>query len=335
MIRNKLFEYENCVIACLGDPHLGKKFKTGVPSNRAGERESLVLKDFRESLLDAREIDYHVCMGDLFDKSMVDYQTIFAAYHAYAEAADKFSRRTYFIIMGNHDMSRNVDKFSSFQMFAEMIRPFKNVIVVMKPIYSNGLGFIPYHPFKSSDEMIEDYKIEANNLPTLALFGHWDLDSFSSEMPHNILPIAKIAELGTGIDVYTGHIHNAEERDYPTDIHLEVVGSMQPYSHAEDPTSEFYVTLTMEQLYKVDPRTLKNMCIRVILKDGESLPDIDCLQLTGKREGDPEEDEEIDVEMVAFDMQSLMRDELQLAGVTDQKTLGYVFSEYDRLRAEE
>lgn len=335
MNRNQKFEYAECTIACLGDPHLGKKFKTGVPVNRLGEREQMVLQDFRDSLMDPDpELTIHVCMGDLFDKAIVDYQTIFAAYFAYIQAAAQFPDRKYFIIMGNHDMSRNSDRYSSFQVFAQMLDSVDNIKLIIEPDHYEGFGFIPYHPFKTSVEMLFDYRTKFGTLDTYAVFGHWDVDTFNSEMPHNIFPVDDIKTLPQCREAYTGHIHQSGLRDY-NGLELTITGSMQPYSFAEDSTGEFYVTLSLAELYKTDPRTLQKKCVRVLLNEGEVLPELDCLQLIGKRFGEAEFDEDIDVEMAAFDMQALMLEELQKAGVKDQKTIGFVISEFDRFKAEE
>lgn len=334
MIRNQIYEYDNTVLACLGDPHLGKKFKSGVPLHRVGEREEMVKTDFRDSLLDRKHIDVHVCLGDLFDKSMVDYQTIFFAVRTYQEAAQKFPERKYFIIMGNHDMSRNAERFSSFDLFQEMVKNYPNIVVVTKPLVFERFGFIPYHPFKTSVEMFEDFEKETSAETVQAVFGHWDIDSFNSEMPHNIVPIQQIQTLPECLDIFTGHIHTPEDRDIGFNVQVHVIGSMQPYSFAEDPKAEFYKTVSLEELKTVDLRLFKDKCVRVLLLDGETLPEIDCLQLIGKKVGSESEDD-IDVEMAAFDMNQLMQDELTKAGVVRQSTLDFINAEYDRLKSEE
>jgi hypothetical protein len=61
-------------------------------------------------------------------------------------------------------------------------------------------------------------------------------------------------------------------------IRLVCTGSMLPYAHGEGDT---YVTKWLEEIG--DPAQYKDKCLRVLLRPGEELPEIDCLQLTAKR----------------------------------------------------
>ena len=71
-------------VQTLGDPHLARKFNTGVPTHRKGEREEMV-KDTFAGIVNAPGYKLHVCMGDLFDKFRVPEEDIlFAVREAYA-----------------------------------------------------------------------------------------------------------------------------------------------------------------------------------------------------------------------------------------------------------
>jgi hypothetical protein len=110
---------------------------------------------------------------------------------------------------------------------------------------------------------------------------------------------------------------------------------MQPYAFGEEAEEDMYRTVTLEQLNtwlatpeseRDDPRL---RCIRVVLKAGEVLPeDVDCLQLTTKREG--QEDEELDVSFAEFSMEKLFGEAFTEEGV-DAGVAGEVLAKYREL----
>src|SRR3546814_19137811 len=66
----------------------------------------------------------------------------------------------------------------------------------------------------------------------------------------------------SGLTIYSGHYHLPGE--YEVDGHTVVcTGSMEPYSHAEDPSGDLYVTLTLAELEARDD--LHDKCVRVLL----------------------------------------------------------------------
>ena len=91
------------MLTLLGDPHLGKRFVTGVPLHRVGDRERMVWEDFHHSIAACRT-PMHVCMGDLFDKFIVAPEVLMGAFQAYLQAPSSVD---YIILRGNHDVSRD------------------------------------------------------------------------------------------------------------------------------------------------------------------------------------------------------------------------------------
>src|SRR3546814_20896947 len=86
--------------------------------------------------------------------------------------------------------------------------------------------------------------------------------SFGGDDSH-ICPTAALkAKFGDGLTIYSGHYHLPGE--YEVDGHTVVcTGSMEPYSHAEDPSGDLYVTLTLAELEARDD--LHDKCVRVLL----------------------------------------------------------------------
>jgi DNA repair exonuclease SbcCD nuclease subunit len=308
----------------IGDPHLGRKFVTGVPLSRRGEREAMVWKQFTE-LCGTPNVT-KVIMGDLFDTSRVPEEVMIRAYAMLREHATP--AHPIFVLMGNHDMSRDTEKASSFELLKAFHQPDEALYFITEPEVYNGIAFLPYHPFRRSEEQLD--LIEADQ--PLAAIGHWDLDSFG-EMPHNIFPAQALLARGVR-RAYTGHIHTPEVRTYEGVMHLVVTGSMQPYSFAEDPEGKLYVTLTLDELAGTDPSALETKCVRVILQEGDALPAIDCLQLVGKRSQTDDVEDSIEVSLESFDMQQIIHSSLSKA-VSDQTILQEVLGFYQNHREAE
>lgn len=255
----------------LGDPHMGRKFKTGVPLHRLGDREEMQWKQLEDELL-ATEADVHVCMGDIFDKFIVSPETVLRVAGLYHTACEGKPNTQFILIKGNHDVSRNAEKASSFDLLLRIVQKYGNMWVVdQEPVVWENLGFVPYDPFHPTTELLAELPDDLD-----AVFGHWDVVDFGGE---NVLPAAEIAAKGIKLAI-TGHDHTARE-EIRNGVRIIVTGSMQPYTHGEDPEQKMYITLPVAELYKHD---LTNMNVRVLLEEGETLPtDLNCLSLTGKR----------------------------------------------------
>lgn len=276
-------------VTVLGDPHLGRKFKTGVPLHRVGEREEMVWADFEKSLMSVKT-KLHVNMGDLFDKFIVAPEIVIRAVELYKRAAAHNQGTHYVILEGNHDCSKDSAKMSSFDLFSLLVEHQVGdlgVITVVRgtPTVIGDYGFVPHHPFRPTADLVAELP---DNLK--AVFGHWDIVDYGGD---NVIPTKLMAEKGIKLAV-SGHDHLARtEKRHGVDV--IVTGSMQPYTHAEDNTGEWYLTTELPITGDV---SMKN--VRVLLKEGETLPDdLDCLSLVAKRI--EAEGEEIEVDTSDFD----------------------------------
>ena len=272
-------------VVLLGDVHLGKRFQHGVPLHRRGDRERMQWADFETSL--NQECDLHIQVGDLFDSFYVPFSVIFRAAMLYREAA---KTKTCVLIRGNHDASRDADKVSAFQIFTELVRPHGVLVADEHPIGIGDYCFIPWHPFKNAIEMLPD------DLTGKIAVGHWDVVMGDT----NQIPAAELKARGA-VSAITGHDHNARELEIDG-LLITVTGSMQPYSHSEDPNELIYVTRTFADLGDV-----KDKAVRLVLADGEELREpIDCLQLQIVRQREELELEEVEFE--AFDFRELFEE---------------------------
>lgn len=294
-------------VGILGDPHLGRAFVRGVSLEKRGLRERMVMDDFRQRLAGSGQYDAFICVGDLFDKWAVPYSVVFQAAWTFFKTASDNPSTDYFVIAGNHDISRDLEKKGALDLFELVVGRLSNVQVIR---HTNGaffckiggdrVGFFPFHPTTPASELVTK--------PVDVAFGHWD--TLFGE--NNMIPTKRLAEVGCKV-AYTGHIHLPDqfERD---GVEVIQVGSMQPYAHGED-TGAMYVTLGLDEL---EGKDLSNKCVRVQLAAGEHLTDeLDCLQLTVQRVGANDEETE-EVSMGDFNLMALFGQAFEEAGVPDE-----------------
>lgn len=282
-------------IKLLGDPHIGRKFIYGVPLARMGERELAVNAQFAAHFADL-DCNLHINMGDLFDKSVVSYDLILFAAKVYQAATKKYPLTTFVVLKGNHDLMRDLERKSAFDMFAELVVGYRNIHIISKPTRIGDYGFFAYDALTTAaDLMTEEFR------DCTAVYGHWDDQGFGSD--HNVIPTKIMFALGI-TTAYTGHVHKPTtfKRD---GVDVTLVGSMQPYAFGEQLDDTIYVEHTLESLKVAGDVSQK--VVRITLLEGESIDEeIDCLQLVTKRVGDPDQDAPV-IEMGDFDMEKLFR----------------------------
>lgn len=307
-------------VTILGDVHLGRRFTTGVPIHRLGEREEMVWKQFEDSVLNCKTA-LHVQVGDIFDAFTVDPTTVLRVAETYLKAPKEV---TYVLLRGNHDASRDAEKRSSFDLLHAILRGVENIFVVRdEPAAILGYGFCPWHPFRSAAEQAE--LLEAWGIQCQAVFGHWDTQSFGGS-EHNLIPLEVLRRFTD--HAVTGHIHLPQNYE-SGGVRVTVTGSMQPYSHAEDPTGRWYVTVTREQ-YEAGDFTDKN--VRVVLDpdDNDPLPEKNYLSLVTKR-GEAQAVESIEVDFDDFDMSKLFKSSLEENGV-GKTVMDQIMTKFQELR---
>ena len=211
---------------------------------------------------------------------------------------------TYYVIGGNHDISRDLEKKGALDLFELIVSACENVIVVrhhdgghFTTIGGVDVGLFAFHPTLAAADMVTQ--------PIEIAVGHYDT-MFGGD---NLVPTRRLAEVGCAT-VYTGHVH-CPDRFKRDGVGVVQVGSMQPYAHGED-DGRMYVTLRPDEIGGKD---LSGMCVRVLLKRGEVFAEpIDCLQLTFKREGEAEAERQ-EVTLGDFDLMALFAEAFDEAGV--------------------
>lgn len=279
-------------IAFLGDPHLGKRFVTGVALNRRGERELSQHTDFIHSLHDVEGKRAHVMLGDLFDTDIVSNSVLLDTVKGYLQAAKAFPSVTYVLVEGNHDAGASETKVTSFDILKQAVAHQSNIYVIPNNTVSEIDG-VTYFGWSRTG-------YDTNDANTSVVVGHWDVVDFGG---HNIVPDFDAAVVG---HIVTGHDHVRR-----TVGRVKVVGSMQPYAHGQDPHQEIYMTLSLAE-YEACNLDLTNKSVRFALQKGETAPELDCLQRTWIYDGvDPDEEFSSDLEFdFDFDVKSALNNEM-------------------------
>lgn len=307
-------------VKTLGDTHLGRVFHNGVPLHRRGDRERMVWAQFERELNDVEGVDVHIQMGDLFDKFQVSPNVVYRAAMMYRTASAAHPDVLYCINRGNHDASRDLERVSAYQMFAMMVGT-EILVVEDKPIRIGnklradgepGIVVIPWHPVLNATELVMEHAAEIQWTYGGVAYGHWDVVDIVNDK-ENMIPARLLSSLGVTRAV-TGHDHNARELVIDG-LPVTVTGSMQPYSHAEDPDEQIYVTRSLAEVL-ADPDAYKDKALRIVLGPTEVLDTpIDCLQLQVGREKDAGA-EAIQVEFEVFDFDALYSQAVAEIGMT-------------------
>lgn len=297
-------------VTFLGDTHLGRRFMEGVPIERRGEREEMVWAQFEKELHSHNPV-YHIMVGDLFDTFDVDNAVVLRAAQIYLKAAQELEGCTFLILRGNHDAARSDTRVSSFELFKAIVAGQGNIWVVDEPrIFTlpncGTMGLMPWHPFRSAAEQAEILK--GLRSPDVSddfdfVVCHCDTEAWNGN-DFNLLPLAQLSQL-TKV-VVTGHEHT--KRSFKTKgVTVHVTGSMQPYSHGEDPEHTMYKTVSVDEMYALGD--VSNFYLRVVLQPGETPPEVpNCLGYKVQLSTVPlDEDPDITVDFEEFDTTNIFK----------------------------
>jgi DNA repair exonuclease SbcCD nuclease subunit len=277
-------------VGFLGDVHLGRRFINGVPLHRRGERENMVQSQFFAEI-NTPDLDMIVQVGDLYDRFRVELNTVVRTANCIRSAALNTPETTFIFLAGNHDLAKDAEKISAFELTRLLLRDVPNAHVLMDvPQSFQGVLFVPYNPFMDATTTLS-VGVPPHPEPYKAVVGHWDKVAVGDQS--NLIPLDELAKL-TKL-VISGHDHTPDEFQHG-DTRVIYTGSMQPYSHGEDPDRKLYTTMSLVEATSTYPELIKDKCVRVLLLDGEAAPDLDCLQLTTKRIGSSEDDVTVDFE---------------------------------------
>lgn len=179
----------------IGDPHLGRKFKTGVPLHRRGERERKQMEHFKQELAVSCAVN---CMvGDLFDEPVQPLSLIFEVASLYMDAA-RANPQTLFVLMaGNHDLHKEIERKGAFHLLKLCLSGIDNIVVLTEPAVIGGVAYFPWQYDRTSIQQLEGIS------GAKIAIGHWDLKDFGGDVSH-LCPVKELKAMGVE-EIYSGH----------------------------------------------------------------------------------------------------------------------------------
>ena len=285
-MRNPLLHFGNYRVQFIGDVHAGRTFNTKL--ERRGEYEAKQLAELERLL--AVDADYHVQVGDLFDKFHVDESAVMAVYDTIKNSKVK----RLFILGGNHDTAKNNVDVSSFELLEVMLKGLDHVFIVRTALNINlGAQTMTACGWAFNRKLLDNY-LDKTDIVVC------HLDSVSYGNDENVIPFAELAERGVSM-VINGHEHLPTTKRV-NGIEYIGTGSLLPYSHAEDGTGEHFITFDTAEDFITHTGELKNKFVRIY----SDLPveDFDCLQLQvlkGKKPVEADAVEHVEVEDWSLD----------------------------------
>lgn len=318
-------------IQTIGDPHLGREFKSNVFSHRRGERELSVWNTFKTLLKPkSKEVKVVSLVGDLFDTFSVKSEILLEAFESIQQAALENPDVDYVLIPGNHDLSKDTTKASTYSVLHKLISlsQISNLYSILEEheiIEYDEVTLLccAYNPFENT-ELTTPYisKLEKVNTPIITI-GHFDGFDIDGK---GYTPTVKMKELSDLI--VSGHEHTYKQL-ITKDVPILFTGSMQPYSHAEDPLSEIYITIDCDLLEDFDVSLLKNKFVRILRdSDFELKESFECISLTYKLKEEISEIESITEDDITIIKSSITYTEKVLLAANEIETKENIKKKY-------
>ena len=255
----------------IGDPHMGRQFSNISPEKQAwfSEQQWGTLKRF----FDEQDKPI-VVVGDLFDK--------FTVSDAIKQRLLKLLWNTkgeqeIYILMGNHDSSKNTALVSSFDLVKAVVDSWElpHLFMLKEPMRMIHDQTILLAPWSATQTLAEYYPTMIQAYPKTVVT-HLDRLSYGDHESRNMVPFESL-ELWGARTVINGHEHTPYQGFYGG-ISYHGTGSMLPYSHAEDPEGNWFRTMTVEQVNQASIEELTDKFIRIT---GEDFTELDQNKLMG------------------------------------------------------
>ena len=281
----------------IGDPHMGRQFSQVSPQTQ----KKLAIKQLEElQRLMQIPARYRCVVGDLFDKPHVPEWVIM-------QMIELLDDPNTFILRGNHDESKSDLDKSSFDLLQHTALASRCVREEPMLFHDGKLALCGWSFKKTLLEQLEGLRPEV-------IVTHLDRLDYGSGSK-NVIPFTELEARGVK-RVINGHEHKPYQGWYES---LEYIGtgSLLPYTHAEDPEQQLFVTLTKEQLLE-QPDKYSEHFVRVLGEDLSGLEDFKCLALQLKK---PQtiEAQDLVLEVANYSTSSLLREIATQRGLPEHR----------------
>ena len=281
----------------IGDPHAGRQFSQVSPQTQ----KKLAIKQFEElQRLMQVPATYRCVVGDLFDKPHVPEWVII-------QMIELLDKPNTWILRGNHDESKSDLDKSSFDLLQHTALASRCVREEPQLFYDGQLALCGWSFKKTLLEQLEGINPEV-------IVTHLDRLDYGSGSK-NVLPFSELEARGVK-KVINGHEHKPYHGWYGQ-LEYFGTGSLLPYTHAEDPEEQLFVTLTKEELL-ANPEKYTEHFVRVIGEDLSGLEDFECLALQLKKPQNVEA-EDLVLEVASYSTNSLLREIATYRGLPEHR----------------
>ena len=192
----------------INDLHLGTQRVTGTTQKSQEELRKYLLAMFAKCLRIADDDDL-IILGDLFDNYNIPTTDILAAWDILADWLKRTGKHVY-LVAGNHDLSKDSTKVSSFRFFAEVLkRSFETQVTYVEGSLKIGKS-IHIISHVTNQDLFDLELASVGTVKFLLVHANYD-NNFAKEADHSLnISAEQIAALDVETVVFA-HEHYARE----------------------------------------------------------------------------------------------------------------------------
>ena len=271
-------------LTIINDTHLGVTRTAGTTNTSATKLQSWMLRQF-DSLLNQCQDSHLLINGDLFDKFEVDKGIEFCVYARLLVWLKENPRQVLFLSAGNHDLSKDSSRRSSFINLCKYlsISGCQDRVRIMEEgvnLITDGVAVIPHVPNQALLEANLEAALQIEGLHTLFLHCNFD-NHFAAQTDHSLNLSAERAQqfAERGIQLILGHEHHGRHLG-----NVRIIGNQIPSSIADclDPNKvKQYAVLEGRELTLHDFMPVEDVFAEVDWQT-DTLPDKQFIRVTGE-----------------------------------------------------
>ena len=270
-------------LTIINDTHLGVTRTAGTTNTSASKLQSWMLRQF-DLLLNQCQNSNLLVNGDLFDKFEVDKGIEFCVYARLLVWLKENPRQVLFLSAGNHDLSKDSSRRSSFINLCKYlsISGCQDRVRIMEEgvnLITDGVAVIPHVPNQELLEANLEAALQIEGLHTLFLHCNFD-NHFAAQTDHSLNLSAERAQqfAEKGIQLVLGHEHHGRHLG-----NVRIIGNQIPSSIADclDPNKvKQYAVLEGRKLTLHDFMPVEDVFTEVDWQT-DTLPDKQFIRVTG------------------------------------------------------
>lgn len=271
-------------LTIINDTHLGVTRTAGTTHTSAAKLQSWMLRHF-DLLLNQCRGSNLLINGDLFDKFEVDKGIEFCVYARLLVWLKENPRQVLFLSAGNHDLSKDSSRRSSFINLCKYlsISGCQEQVRIMEEgvnLITDGVGVIPHVPNQELLEANLEAALQIEGLHTLFLHCNFD-NHFAAQTDHSLNLSAERAQqfAEKGVQLVLGHEHHGRHLG-----NVRIIGNQIPSSIADclDPNKvKQYAVLESRELALHDFMPVEGVFAEVDWQT-DTLPDKQFIRVTGE-----------------------------------------------------